>query len=126
MTIDTFNHDTLKVVREQLNLVLEVLSEGDLAGVTFEVGNMSFSNNSVKIGLVGRTEGAKADMSDLVARMARMHGLACTEKGGYKIVDYHPKKIKYPFIIDTDDGRHLKMSPRQAAAKFGLVTRIGV
>ena len=118
MTIKTFDKQNLKTVRDMLNVYLETLSENELEGMTFKVGNMRFTDNEVTIQLSATTEGAAADKTEYVAAMCRAHGIPKTENRGATIIDYHPKKIKYPFIVMKADGKRYKMSPEEALRNF--------
>ncbi len=118
MKIENFDRATLKTLRDAMQSALDAAG---IEGVTFEVGNMRFSPSEATIKIVAKTEGATDANLDLVARMAKLHGVASTERNGWALVEYHPKKRKYPFIATNPEGKRWKFSPEQAQNRFGAV-----
>ena len=117
MKIETFDRSSCRVLRDKLQAVL---AEAGIEGVEFEVGNMRFTANEVSIKLTAKTAGAEGERLDVVAQMAKLHGIASTERDGWRLVDYHPKKRKYPFIAENPRGTRYKMDVQQAQNRFGV------
>jgi len=116
MSITKFDRNACRIVRARLE---EVLAEAGIEGVEFEVGNMSFLPNQLTIKVVGKTEGAADDQHDLLVSMTRLDNIGSLEKNGWKIIEYHSKKPKYPYIVTDGRGKRFKMTPGQARMQFG-------
>ena len=115
MQIQNFDKDTCKALRVKLTAVL---LDAGIEGVDFHVGSMSFTDTECKIRVTAKTAGAADARLEHAGRMAKLHGLACTERDGATLVDYEPKKHKYPFIIERK-GKRFKLTPDQAIRTFG-------
>lgn len=116
MTITTFDKTACRIIRQKLEAVL---AEAGIDGVTFEVGSMRYGKTDCIIKLTAKTEGAADERLGVVSRMAKLYGIANTELGGWKIIDFHAKKRLYPFIVLNPQGAQYKMSPDQARGQFG-------
>lgn len=110
MKIEKFDRAVCRALRERMNAVL---AEAGIEGLTFEVGNMSFTNTECQIKVTAATAGAEKARAGRAEMIGKLYGLACTEKDGYKLVDFHAKKRKFPFIVEHG-GKTYKMSPDRA------------
>lgn len=117
MKIEKFDRATLNILRTAMQSALEATG---IDGVTFEVGNMRFTEAEATIKIVAKTEGAADANLGQVARMAKLHGIATIEANGWKLIEYHAKKRKYPFIALSPQFKRFKLSPDQAQNRFGV------
>ena len=114
--IKEFNRPICRQLRGDLE---KVLANAGIEGVTFDVGNMSFSNTECKIKIVAKTEGfAEKNAADMT-NVARIYGLADTTRAGWTLVDYTPRRRKYPFLATNPEGKTYKLSLDQAHFRFG-------
>ncbi len=117
MKIEKFDRATCRTLRLAMN---RALVEAGIEGVEFAVGNMSFNDTECNIKVKATTAGNSEARDDIVSLKAKLHGIAAlTNDTGWKLVDFHSKKSKYPFIATDAAGKRYKLSPAQAQAKFG-------
>ena len=119
MKINSFDKFNCKVLRGHMQAALD---NAGLEGVTFDVGNMRFSATECTIKVVAKTAGNAVKAAIEVEWQAKRHGLASTERDGWTLVDFHPKKRKYPFIATNENGSRYKLSISQAKMRFGTAS----
>ena len=115
-TITSFDKTVLKELRRSMQ---EALDRMDIDGLSIEVGNMRFDSNTVTIKVTAKTAGADVERTDLLVEAMLRHGVKDSQAGGHQLVDYHPKKRKYPFIMSGPQGGRYRISPEQARRRFG-------
>lgn len=119
MNIEKFDRSTCRVLRRALE---DALKNVGIEGVTFDVGGMRFSDTECTVKVVAKTAGNGAHVADLLSMEAKFHGIASTQRNGWTLVDFHPKKHKYPFIATNENGSRYKLSISQAKMRFGAVS----
>lgn len=118
MKIEIFDKTICKALRDVMQ---RALSEAGIEGVEFEVGGMAFSGTECNIRVSAKTAGNAAERSDKAENMAKLYGLASTEAAdGTRLVEFHAKKHKYPFIVVKPNGKRFKLTLEQARQKFSV------
>jgi hypothetical protein len=115
-TYDRFDKEACRTLRRSMQ---EALNQMDVDGLTIEVGNMSFTDNKITIKVTAETAGAQLERSDALFDAISRHGIASANADGYVLVDYHPQKRKYPFIMVGPEGARYKISVDRALDRFG-------
>ena len=101
----------VKILRATLD---KALNELGLDGVTFEIGRITYERDGSKATMkITASTKAAADKADArLEEMLRLYRIKKVSPHGHTIVDYHPRKTKYPFIVEKD-GVTYKMSHQQ-------------
>ena len=116
--------DTLKVVRADLDKALAQVAAKH--GLKFTVGNIRFSSDSFRTTLNAAevaTPTQAATMLNASPALTRATETACKMHGmdptkyyrlmdgtPVKVVDYVPRRPKFPFIVQTKTGRKYKVT----------------
>lgn len=115
MKIQSFDKATLKALRTEMEAVLQ--KYGAKSNVSFEVGNMRFSDAEVDIKVKAKVKGAKTVGDTMLESRIQALGLAMTNAKGDRLVEYKPRSYKYPFVFERNGSRY-KCSPDQAKMLF--------
>jgi hypothetical protein len=122
MKINTFDKNTCKALRNELNTILT--KYGVDTNLVFEVGNMKYLATEVTIKLTARVAGAKPNAVVVLERNLGYSGLNSTNAAGDELVGYKPANYRYPFIyVCGGTGRRFKCSEESATKRFGKVSR---
>tara|TARA_R110002020_G_scaffold30453_6_gene95984 strand:+ start:2574 stop:2972 length:399 start_codon:yes stop_codon:yes gene_type:complete len=129
--ITEMNPTEIKKLRATLENELTPILAG--LGLTFELGNARYDNDSVKFtGFRIALENAqdptakaleeendfRQQMGDVVFDLTK---IGETSQGKYSLVGYKPRNRKYPFIcLNLDNGGHYKFSESQAERMFAV------
>ena len=116
MKIQSFDKATLKALRSEMQAVLE--KYGSKANVSFEVGNMRFSDSEVDIKVKAKVKGAKTQTDALLEMVAKKEGLKMTNSKGDRLVAFKSRSPKYPFVYESRDGKRYKTTTAQAKMLF--------
>ena len=117
MKIDKFDTKNLDIVRAKIQTALDNI---DLEGVDFTLGSIRYSDSQMTVKITTKTLLAKLNESVALQDALLANGINETEGNGYTIVDYHPRKRKYPFIVEGPQGGSWKMNARQVKHRLGL------
>lgn len=114
----TLNRTQVKVLRTQL---AAVLANAGIDGFDLEIGSARFDDATVTFQLKAKLDGAVTQEQSALALHAQMDGIDInkTTPAGEKLVEYHPRKRKYPYISVKPNGSRFKMSTNQAQMMFG-------
>ena len=115
MKIQSFDKVTLKALRSEMQAVLE--KYGSKANVSFEVGNMSFSDAEVDIKVKAKVKGAKTRSDVMLESAIKGLGLKMSNAKGDRLVEYKSRSYKYPFVFERG-GKRYKCSSEQAKMLF--------
>jgi hypothetical protein len=112
--MQSFNKVTCQKLRAELDAVLA--KYGAANGITFEIGNMRFSPNEVRItSLTARINGAPKREEKLMEAMFGIHGLKEVNSRGDRLVEYNPRRFSYPYVfVAANNGKRYKCSLAQA------------
>ena len=113
MIYNEFNKANLKNLRAELQEVLDKYE----SNLKITVGNMSFSSNEVKITINAQIEGTQTYNESIIESIAKANGMIL-EKNGNKLVEYHHRKYKMPFIYIGSDGKRYKTTHERAKQLF--------
>ncbi len=114
--ISKFDKATCRELRRSMQ---EAMDRMDIDGLTIKVGNMTFTDNKVTIKVTAETDGAEDDRSQALQNAVMLHGVKELKVDGHELIDFHPKKRKFPFIMRGPQGGRYKLSPDQARSRFG-------
>lgn len=125
-TYKTFNKVTLGTLRAELNALLAKF--GAESGLMITIGNIRFAPDGTTMhtrldahvkGAVSTTQ-AQLGMTPVLVKKLRESGFGDTfvspTLGVITLVDYHPRKPKFPFIGVRSDGKRFKFTYSQVAA----------
>lgn len=115
MKIQSFDKATLKALRSEMEAVLQ--KYGSKANVSFEVGNMRFSDSEVDIKVKAKVNGAKTRSDSMLESIVANLGLNMTNAKGDRLVEYKSRSPKYPFVFERNGSRY-KCSRDQAQLLF--------
>lgn len=114
------NITTLKMLRTKLN---EHLADLGMEGVSFNVGNCSYSGGNATFKLEVTVDGAESREMAALKQVADMYGIDMERTHPvYTLVGYASKSRKYPFLVKKmyHDGTY-KIGEDMALAMFGKV-----
>jgi len=116
--------ETLKVVRVDLDQALAAVAKKH--GLKFTVGNIRFSSDSFRTTLnaaetapvsqAASMTNASTAISRATETACKMHGMDPTkyyrlmDGTPVKVIDYVPRRPKFPFIVQTVTGRKYKVT----------------
>lgn len=112
--MQSFNKVTCQKLRSDLNALLA--KYGAENNLTFDLGNMRFNSDEVKItSFVARVVGAKKATEKALDHQFAIHGLKNTNDRGDTMLEYNNRRYQYPFIyMCKRDGKRYKCSLAQA------------
>lgn len=116
----TFTKAKVQKLRADLDAVLANAGMND---VEFYLGDCRFYQTEATFKLVAKVKGAVSREEDALAMYAKMDKVDANGVGpkGEKLVEYHTRKPKYPYIYVTKGGKRFKCTARQAQNLFGAV-----
>lgn len=114
--MQTFNKTNLKFVRDQIN---SALASAGIDGVNIELGNCRYTSNEATFKLIAKTNGALVQEQAMLDAALKREGIESKTGNGYTVVDYHPRKRKYPFIVEGPKGGRWKMTASQVKQRLG-------
>ena len=84
-------------------------------GFKIEAGRGSFTHDEVTLQIKVRILGGKDPARAQLEQMCSLYGfdpdasLTCHSLGSFKLVEFHPRRPKYPWGVMTADGKRYKM-----------------
>ena len=107
----------VQAVRKQLAAVLD---NAGITGFDVELGNARFDSAQATFQLKVTKKGQATREQSALAIHAKLDGIDITKTkpDGEKLVEYHPRKRKYPYISVKPNGARYKMSVDQARLYF--------
>lgn len=123
MTIKKFDKANLKTIRRDVEAALAEVAKKH--NINFEVGGIRFFATTFKCTLSASTENAKSDAVESAGIWngidAKIGDTFTTMGRTFKIVDYHRRKHKYPWIAEDNMGNRFKFSNDQIRAHMKKV-----
>ena len=121
MTISSFDKATCRALRADLQKVLDAYAVKQ--GITFTVGNMSFTSEAVSIKMEAKVNGGKGlreqKIDQDLIRHATINGLSLDVINGKQLVGYNSRAYKMPYIYrDVSTGQRFKTSLYNAKLYF--------
>ena len=121
MTISTFDRATCQRLRTDLQKVLDAYAAKQ--GITFTVGNMSFTSEAVSIKMEAKVAGGKGireqKLDSALQLQAMRDGLSLDVIKGKQLVGYNSRAHKMPYIyLEVATGKRFKTSRNQAKMYF--------
>ncbi len=107
----------VQAVRKQLNAVLD---NAGITGFEFNLGNARFDSAEATFQLKVTKKGVQTKTQSALVMHAKMDGVDPTKvlADGERLVEYHVRKPKYPYISQKPNGRQYKMTATQAKMRF--------
>jgi len=104
-------------IRKQLEAVF---AANGLLGYAVSLGNARFDSAQATFQLKVTKKGQQTQEQSALVLHARLDGIDLnkTKPDGEKLVEYHPRKRKYPYISQKPNGSRYKMSAQQAKMYF--------
>jgi len=92
--------------------MIEVLNKYGFKNVTFSGNTRSFGSNETTFKIVANINGTTSNADAALEFHAKMDGIDTTRKGakGQELIEYHPRKRKYPYIYKSVSGKRYKTS----------------
>lgn len=117
--MQSFTKATCQKLRADLNRVLA--EYGATEGITFELGNIRFMAEELKItSVTARIAGARKKEERALDFKFSVYGLKEVNQFGDRLVEYNSRRYQYPFVyIKKADGRRYKTSLEGARCLFG-------
>lgn len=113
-----FNRENLKKIRLKIEGALsEELAEYGVTNIN--LGRIRFSSTQFTCRLEVTTKEEQESEDKYLEMILKQFGLP-KEYKGYVIVDYNPRRFKYPFTFKKPDGKRYKCSSRQICTIMGL------
>ncbi|MGF6282134.1 hypothetical protein ABH908_000380 [Pseudomonas frederiksbergensis] len=113
-----FNRATAQGAIDALKAALGAID----IGFKIETGNGSFNQNEVTLQIKVRIPGGKDPARVQLEQMCTVYGfdpdvsLNCRSLGSFKLVEFHPRRPKYPWAVMTADGTKYKMDHESVEA----------
>lgn len=116
--MQTFTRSTVRQLEKEM---LEVLNRHGFTNVSFAGKGARFDSAECTFKINARVEGATTRAESELEMMAKLEGIDVNKRGpkGEKLIEYHSRKPKYPWIYETVRGARYKCTTAQARAKFG-------
>lgn len=118
MKITSFNRQNCGDVRRVLE---QALQDAGIEGVTISTSTGRFSSNEYGFKVSVQTTATSSDgyaIGSALKQAMQMHNLSkMVAVDGGTLVDYHPRKHRYPFIVEKN-GKRWKYSVAQAKGAF--------
>ena len=110
-------------LRSDINALLE---DAGLAGVEMSLGNGSYTESEAHFKLNIKVAGVKSSTERDLVTFGQLDNINVFATGpkGQKLVEYHSKKRKYPYIYETVRGARYKASAQSARNLFGSATKV--
>lgn len=111
--MQSFNKVTCRQLRSDLNTILA--KYGKENGVVFDLGNMRFTDNEVKItSFTARTKDTPKRTEIALGNMFSRHGLKELNHKGDRLVEYNSRRHTYPFVyVEANTNKRFKCSLAQ-------------
>ena len=121
MTISAFDKTACRNLRNDLQKVLDKYAAEQ--GITFHVGNMSFTSEAVSIKVEAKVIGGKGlreqKFDSSLKFQAVYDGLSLEVLKGKQLVGYNSRAYKMPYIfVDVATDKRFKISRSQAKLYF--------
>jgi len=99
-----------------------LLAKNGLQGYEFTVGNAKYTSSEATFQLKVKIQGQQTVTESLLFTMAKQHKINAnkTLATGEKLVEFHSRKPKFPYISEMPNGKRYKMSIWQAQHKFAI------
>lgn len=116
MTISAFTRTNCAVIRDELEEA--ILKIAQKHGIELRVGNGKFTAGTFDLKIHGKAKGKQISQA-FIEHMA-LYGLkANVEINGKTLVEYAPRRSKYPFIYeDKRTGKRMKTNLQSAKLYF--------
>jgi hypothetical protein len=116
MTIAAFTRTNLAVIRDEMEEAMAKIAAKH--GIEIRVGNAKFNAGTVDIKVHGKAKGKQ--ISEAFIEHMKLYGLkANVEINGKTLVEYAPRRSKYPFIYkDKRTGKTMKTTLAGAKLYF--------
>ena len=110
----------VRVLRTQLEAVLQ---NAGVTGFDLKLGNARFGSSDVTFQLKAQVTGAQTKEQTALDMYSKIDGVDPTKVSdrGEKLVEYHVRKPKYPYIMVNKAGSKYKISSAEAKRRFGAV-----
>lgn len=118
MKIDNLNKENLRQIMAEIDKALATVK---IDGVTIKAGNCSFDPAQATLKIVIKAEGGQKQHAQTVAKLI---GLASTEKDGNVLLDWNNRSGKFPVIYRRPDGKEYKCSTEHAKKIFGALEQV--
>ena len=115
--MNQFNKVTLAQMRVELNNVLKAY--GDIAGVDFSLGNITFAPSEFHVKLTSKIRGAKTMADSTLECFMSLNKLKKDGIGGRVLTGYNSRAKTMPFMY-TRGGKSFKCSVSVAKQYFGV------
>lgn len=129
------NKSTLPSIRAEINAALAAVASKH--GLVMSIGNIRFTEDSFRTTLEAKTfkqagtEVAVAAVEQIALETMGQRVLGVTVEdlakeymsptlGKVKLIGYHPRKPKYPFIVQTTAGKRFKITVASARNLVGV------
>ena len=100
MTISSFDKTTCQAIRADLQKVLDAYAAKQ--GITFTVGNMSFTSEAISIKMEAKVAGGKGmreqKLDSALQLQAMRDGLGLDVIKGKQLVGYNSRAYKMPYV----------------------------
>jgi len=116
--MSTLTKAQVRTVRKQLEAVF---ATHGITGFDLSLGNARFDSAQATFQLKVTKHGQATQEQSALSMHAVMDGIDInkTKPDGEKLIEYHPRKRKYPYISQKPNGNKYKMSTQQAKMFFG-------
>jgi hypothetical protein len=107
----------VKALREQLDAVLQA---NGVQGFEFELRNARYGGEEVTFQLHAKVAGAQTKEQKALDMYAVVDGVDPDKVSsrGERLVEYHPRKRKYPYIMENKAGTRYKITTEEAQRRF--------
>ena len=107
----------VEALRAQLNAVLE---NAGINGFELSLGNARYGSSEATFQLKAQVKGAQSKEQTALDMYAVMDGVDPDKVSsrGEKLVEYHVRKPKYPYIMVNKAGTKYKISKAEAKRRF--------
>ena len=113
--------DLTKSDVENLRVQLQqVLDNAGISNFDFDIGSIRYSSTDATIQLKAKVKGQKSREEIALIQYAKSDGIDPTKVSarGERLVEYHTRKRKYPYIMVNKNGARYKLSTAEAKRRF--------
>ena len=107
MKVTQFTNKNVGTIEQQIVAACEAAG---ITGLSFKGSTRSYGKTETTFKIIAKVDGATSRADAEFARACKWNDIDVTEKGrkGETLVEYHPRKHKYPFIYTTVRGARYK------------------
>jgi hypothetical protein len=120
--IKEFNKSNLKDFRNELDALLKKYEAK--SGVELKSKGIKYGSNTITVSVEGKIVGSQSTVAkalELFTKFKENDIIRIAQLGEVKVVGYKQRNRKYPYLVQTMDGKQYKLSDTQVENRMEIV-----